>query len=49
MCYLDIEGSIEAHLQVPLFIFVEDAQETLLENGSGERVGKNHDTIRSVW
>lgn len=46
--YQDLESSVEAHLQVPVVVFVERSQETLLEDRSHERVGDDHETVGSV-
>lgn len=46
--YLDIESGIKAHGQVPLLIFIEQAQEALLEDGRSERVRKHHHSVCGV-
>lgn len=46
--YLDVKCGVEAHLQSPLVVFVEYTQEALLEDGGGEGVGKDDDTVRRV-
>lgn len=46
--YLYIQCGVETHLQVSLTVLLEDALETLLENGSIERIGKDHDTTCRV-
>ena len=47
--HLNIESSIEAHLQESSLVLVEHAKETLLEDGCRERVGQDYDTIGRVW
>jgi hypothetical protein len=49
LIYLYIKRRIEPHLQEPLIILVEYAQETLLENGSGKRIGKDHYAVGGIW
>ena len=46
--YLNVESGVEAHLQLPLIILVEHAQEALLEDGSREGVREHNDTICRV-
>lgn len=45
---LDIERGIEPHLKLPLVIFVENTEKTLLEDGSSEGVGEDNNTIGKV-
>ena len=46
--YQDLESTIESHLQVTLLILGECPEQTLLENGSHERIGDDHETVGSV-
>jgi hypothetical protein len=46
--YQDLESTVESHLQVTLLILGECPEQTLLENGSHERIGDDHETVRSV-
>jgi hypothetical protein len=46
--YLDVKRSVEAHLEVPLFVLVEESQEALLEDRCGERIRKNNDTVGRI-
>jgi len=46
--YQDFESSIESHLQVTLLILGQCPQQTLLEDGSHERIGNDHETVGSV-
>lgn len=48
MKYLDIECSIEAHLQEILVVLAEDAQEALFKDRRGKRVGEHNDSIGRV-
>ena len=45
---LDVEGGVEAHLEVTLFVLVEDAEEALFEDRGGEGIGEDDDTVRRV-
>lgn len=46
--YLNIQGGVEAHLQVALIVLVEQAKERLLENGGGEGVGEHDNAVGGV-
>jgi len=48
MTYLNVKGSVEAHLEVSLIILVKETQETLLEDGGGKRVGQDDGTVCRV-
>jgi hypothetical protein len=48
IAYQDLESSVESHLQITLLILGECSQQTLLEDGSHERIGDDHETVRSV-
>ena len=45
---LNIKCGIKSHSQISLIIFIENAKETLLENGRCKRVGQNYDTIGRI-
>lgn len=47
--YLNIERRVEAHLQLASLVLGKDSEETLLEDGGGETVGQDDDTIGGVW
>ena len=46
--YQDLKSTVESHLQVTLLILGERPEQTLLENGSHERIGDDHETVCSV-
>jgi PHP family Zn ribbon phosphoesterase len=46
--YQDLESTVESHLQVTLLILGECPEQTLLEDGSHERIGDYHETVGSV-
>ena len=43
---LNVERSIEAHLEIAVGIFIEHAEVRLLEDRRGEGVGEDDDTVR---
>lgn len=46
--YKNVESPVETHLEVPLIIFRQSPQETLLEDCGHERIGDDHESVGSV-
>jgi len=46
--YLNVKRCVKAHLKVSLFVFCEDTEEALFENGSRKRIREDNDTVCGV-
>lgn len=44
----DFECPVESHLQITLLVLGQCPQQTLLEDGSHEGIGNDHETVGSV-